>query len=310
MAISILVWIGVAFVVLFFMIYGIIVFRRKSKWFVLHILGDYTNPHNPQATFLLAEANEHGIWVGRVYRSYLSWGKRFTINSIPDLQSYQFGKHLFVYRGVTGLAGDINYTFIQPSIIAKPSADKLIGKVTSALSASIQEKFKNLTPKEKMDITKDPSKLDDVLLQIVDQEWVKRNIGLVDVRKEDVLLREDRVVYDAINQDNKTFGLAHMDAWAKLLQVLWPVVIIALVIATGIGAYIMYQGYTQAQQAQVAMDQQLVNNYNHAINATNMENIYLYEVIKAINVYGVPAPKNLTPVGTITAPASSIPSIP
>lgn len=310
MAISILVWIGVGLVVLFFLVYGIIVFLRKRKWYVLHILGDYTNPHNPQATFLLAESFEHGVWVGNIYGSYLSWFKKFRINSIPDLQSYQFGKHLFVYRGVTGLAGDINYTFVLPPIIAKPSADKLVGKTATALSASIQKMLATLTDAQRKELQDDPSKLDDFILKIVNQDWVKANIGIVDIRKEDVLLREDRVVYDAISQDNKTFGLAHMDNWQKLAMLLWPVTVIAIVVGASIGMYVVYQGFQQAQQQQLVQNQQLVNNYNHAINTTNQENMYLYEVIRAINVYGVPTPKNLTPLGTPTAPASSIPQIP
>ena len=316
--ISIFAIIGLIVCIAIIVGYGVIIWRRKSKWYVLHILGDYTNPHQHQAIFLMGEQFDKGVLTGRVYKHYWSWFTVFVINSIPDLQSYCFGQHLFAYRGVTGLAGDINYTFVMPPIIAKPSADKLVDKLTTDLQGAVSAALKGLTPEERVDIDKNPAAFDELILKQINTEWVQKNIGLITLKKEDVLLREDRVVHAAINADSADFAKNHMDNWQKLAAMLYPITVIIILIGFSIGAYILYQSITTNNQMAFADQKFMLDQLNSRINETNYYNQWLYQDLKAIQVYGVQVPKNLTLVRMPTNSSgqggsllpTSVPSIP
>ncbi len=293
-------------------VYGIIIFNRKRKWYILHVLGDFTNPHNQQYTMVMGEKFEKGVMTGKVYKSYTSFGTAFTINSIPDLQSYQFGKHLFVYRGVTGLAGDVNFTFVMPPIIARPSADKLVNKLTTDISNAMTVGLKNLTEDQRKELESSQDKMGEFIIKTINSDWVAKNIGIITLKKEDVLLREDRVVHAAINADSADFAKAHMDRWQKFAQMLVPITICILLIGVGIGSYILYTGFTNSQQATLTYDRFLITELDARINTTNAYNAWLYADLKAIQVYGVQLPTNFTQVTVPPTPTgtSLIPTIP
>lgn len=292
-------------------VYGIVVFRRKQRWFIMHILGDFNNPHTPQGLLMLAESFEKGVMVGRMYKSYFSLFPMFVINTLPDLNAYRFGMHLFAYRGVSGEMGDINYTFVLPPLIAKPSALKFVSKLTSDMDLTLKAELAKLTPEQKTEILGDQSKLDSFLLNIFNTEWVQKNIGIVTMKREDILLREDRVVHAAINSDNAGFATAHMDAWQKLMQVIWPVSLVVMFIAVGLGAYFAYSGFQIAQQTTFGYDQYLATQLNQQITQTNVLNSWLYQELNAINVYGVKVPQNLSTIKPIsTNGGSGLPTLP
>ncbi len=307
-----LVWVGLIFLFLFVIAYVMLAMYRRGKWYILEILGDYNNPHAKPATFLLSEKYEKGVTTGKVWGSYFSILPKFTINSIPDLQSVSYKKHLFCYRGVTGLTGDINYVFVRPPLIAKPSAEKLISKMTTDIDAAIRERVAKLTPEQKQTLLSEPGSFDELVLKAIDTEWVTKNIGLVTIKKEDVLLREDRVVHAAINSDSADFSKAHMDKWQKLMQVLYPMSIIAIIIAFSIGAYIQYNGQSQYQQQTYQQSHALYQQWAQIINQTNAENQWLFADLKAVNVYGIQPPKNLTPINPVvnSSSGSILPSVP
>lgn len=158
----------------------------------------------------------------------------------------------------------------------------------------------------------DRSKLDELILKNINPEWVSKNIGLVTVKKEDVLLKEDRVVHAAINSDSADFGRAHQDRWQKLQAILAPLSIIFILVGVGIGSYIIFQGYTNAQQATFGYDKYLATQLNQGINQTNAYNAWLYADLKSIQVYGVTVPKNLSPIAPVSQPTGGIglPTIP
>lgn len=293
------------------LIMGVIVLRRKSRWFIMHILGDFNNPHTPQGTVLMEERYEKGVTSGKMFKSYWSFWPQFIINSVPDLNAYRFGMHLFAYRGVSGEMGDINYTFVLPPLIAKPSALKFVSKLTADMDTTLKVEIAKLGAEEKTALVMDQSKLDEFLLKTFDSDWVQRNIGIVTMKREDILLREDRVVHAAVNSDNAGFAMAHMDAWQKLMQVIWPISLIAMFIAIGLGAYFAYSGFQIAQQTTFGYDQYLATQLNQQITQTNALNTWLYQELAAINVYGVKVPQNLTGIRPIsTNGGSGLPTLP
>lgn len=296
--------------ILTIMIYGYVLYRRKQRWYIFHVLGDYTNPHNPQYTRLLDEHFEKGVIVGRLYAHYWSFFPVYIINSIPDLQSYRYGMHLFAYRGVTGLAGDINFTFVMPPLISQPSAQKLVNQLSDDIADSINAKIKALTADQRKELESSPDKLEELVLKTVTPDWVQQKIGLVTVKKEDILLKEDRVVHAAINADSADFQKQHLDKWQKLLQIAAPLAVILILVGIGIASYILFQGFTNSQQVTYGYDRYLVTQLNQRINETNAYNAWLYADLKAIQVYGVQVPKNLTPIQQPAAPASTLPTLP
>jgi hypothetical protein len=294
---------------IFLIVYGIIVWRRKSKWYVFNIQGDFNNPRSQPWTGMLAERFDKGVMTGAVYKSVLSLWPLFIINSIPDLAAYRHGMQLYAWRGASGEQGDINYTFVLQPLISKPSAQKLISKMHNDMDATYKEALAKLTPEQKAELINDQTKFDEFLIKLFDVQWVERNVGIVTTKREDILLREERVVHAAINSDNAGFAEAHKDAWQKLQQIINAMALPIILIAIGLGAYFAYSGFQIAQQTTFGYDQYLATQLNQQISQTNALNSWLYQELAAINVYGVKAPQNLSTVKPITT-GTVLPSTP
>ena len=73
----------------------------------------------------------------------------------------------------------------MPPLIGKPSANKLVTKMTTDMAQSMSDALKNMDEKSKRRLTTDPSVLDDLLLKTITPEWVEKNVGIVTLRKEE-----------------------------------------------------------------------------------------------------------------------------
>lgn len=297
------------FIGVFLLVYCLIAYRRKAKWFTFNILGDFNNPHTPQGELMLAERFEKGVMSGVVYKSIWSLKSLFIINSIPDLNAFRFRRQLFAYKGASGETGDINYTFVQPPLIAKPSAVQFLSRFTSNMDKTLSDRWKKLSIEDKAAMIQDPAKLDEFLLTAFDVEWVRNHIGIVNMKREDILLREERVVHAAINSDNAGFAEAHKDNWQKLQQVINAMALPIVLIAIGLGAYFAYSGFQLSQQTTYGYDQYLATQLNQQITQTNALNAWLYAELKALNVYGIKPPANVSLIRPITN-TSVLPTIP
>jgi hypothetical protein len=298
MPISILeLYLYFASVILFVVVVGGWILWRKWKWYILHLQRDNRNPHQPPHIYLMTTKYKNGIEYGVVYAHYWSlWPVKGMdrVTEKPDLRRVAFGKHLIAVRGRQGQPGDSTLYFIR---IEVPSGVDITNYAVDA-----QDAFMEALGKVPVEDLKDPLKVSEDLKAIFTPAWVEKTLGIsTSTIKHEPLLREEKITYQAIESDNVKFWQANQPTW---VQFVLPVLMVAIIVAVGIFLYIGWTGEQNYMQV-------LTGAGNKLIQEMNLNAQYQYQMLKALNVYGIKPPSNysnLTSGGGSSLIPTSLPS--